>query len=101
MLPDLPDTHAIAVLLTIVIALYLFTRENIPLETSSLLILIALVVGFEVFPYQRDGITLRASEFFTGFFFNPFPNSFIFPRCIPVSIITNFVGSTNAPATTS
>ena len=67
MLPGLPDAHAIAVLLTIVVALFLFTRESIPLETSSLLILIALVVGFEVFPYQSKGILLRPSEFFTGF----------------------------------
>lgn len=67
MLPVLPDAHAIAVLLMIVVALYLFTRESIPLETSSLLILIALVVGFEVFPYQSNGVLLRPSEFFTGF----------------------------------
>lgn len=67
MLPVLPDAHAIAVLLMIVVALYLFTRESIPLETSSLLILIALVVGFEVFPYQSNGELLRPSEFFTGF----------------------------------
>lgn len=67
MLPVLPDAHAIAVLLMIVVALYLFTRESIPLETSSLLILIALVVGFEVFPYQSNGVLLRPSEFFIGF----------------------------------
>ncbi|MEK6594489.1 MAG: SLC13 family permease [Pseudomonadota bacterium] len=67
MLPALPDAHAIAVLLLIVVALYLFTRDNIPLETSSLLILVALVVGFEVFPYQSNDMLLRSSEFFTGF----------------------------------
>ena len=67
MLPLLPDAHAIAVLLLIAIALFLFTRENIPLETSSLLILIALVVGFEIFPYHRDGVLLHPTEFFSGF----------------------------------
>ncbi|MCW8889122.1 MAG: SLC13 family permease [Sedimenticola sp.] len=67
MLPPLPDPHAIAVLLLIVIALFLFTRDNIPLETSSLLILVTLVVGFEVFPYTREGITLQPGDFFTGF----------------------------------
>ena len=67
MLPLLPDAHAIAVLLLIVIALFLFTRENVPLETSSLLILIALVVGFEIFPYYRDGALLHPTEFFSGF----------------------------------
>ena len=67
MLPPLPDPHAIAVLLLIVVALYLFTRDNIPLETSSLLILVSLVVGFEAFPYTRDGITLQPGDFFSGF----------------------------------
>lgn len=66
-MPPLPDVHAIAVLLLVVAAFYLFTRERIPLETSSLLILIALVVGFEVFPYHRNGIPLHAEEFFSGF----------------------------------
>ncbi|AKH21547.1 SLC13 family permease [Sedimenticola thiotaurini] len=67
MLPPPPDPHAIAVLLLIVVALYLFTRDKIPLETSSLLILISLVVGFETFPYSRDGITLQPGDFFSGF----------------------------------
>ena len=67
MLPPPPDLHAIAVLLLIVVALYLFTRDNIPLETSSLLILMTLVVGFEAFPYTRDGVTLEPGDFFTGF----------------------------------
>ncbi|WP_029132051.1 SLC13 family permease [Sedimenticola selenatireducens] len=67
MLPPLPDPHAIAVLLLIVVALYLFTRDNIPLETSSLLILVSLVVGFEAFPYTRNGITLQPGDFFSGF----------------------------------
>ena len=67
MLPPLPDPHALAVLGLVVGALILFTRERIPLETSSLLVLIALVVGFEVFPYTRDGVGLHASEFFHGF----------------------------------
>jgi len=67
MLPSLPDIHAIAVLALIVIALYLFTRDSIPLETSSLLVLILLVVGFYVFPYHRDGLALSPIEFFEGF----------------------------------
>jgi len=66
-MPLIPDAHAIAVLLLVIVAFFLFTREWIALETSSLLILIALVVGFEVFPYHRAGIELRAIEFFTGF----------------------------------
>ncbi len=67
MLPPLPDLHAIAVLALIVVALFLFTRDSIPLETSSLLVLILLVVGFYIFPYQRDGVALSPVEFFEGF----------------------------------
>ncbi len=66
-MPPLPDPHAIAVLVLVVVAFYLFTREKISLETSSLLILIALVVGFEVFPYHRAGRELHTTEFFSGF----------------------------------
>ena len=49
------DVHGIAVLVLTVVALYLFTRDNIPLESSSLTILIILVAGFELFQYERDG----------------------------------------------
>ncbi len=50
-LPVLPDTHGLAVLLLVVVALALFTRERIPLETSSLAVLVLLTAGFELFPY--------------------------------------------------
>ncbi|MFC1603097.1 SLC13 family permease [Pseudomonadota bacterium] len=62
-----PDAHTYAILAVIVAALFLFTRDRIPLETSSLLVLIALVVGFEVFPYQRNGIDFHPEELFLGF----------------------------------
>ncbi len=63
-----PDAHGIAVLLLTVIALYLFTRDNIPLESSSLAILILLVAGFQLFPYTKDGeVALDAVDFFAGF----------------------------------
>ncbi len=65
--PPLPNTHAMAVMLLTVFALILFTREKIPLETSSFLILIALAVGFELFPFQTDGTVLHAVDFFHGF----------------------------------
>ena len=67
MLPIEPDAHTFAVLILIVVALYLFTRDRIPLESSCLLILIALVVGFQVFPYSRNGLELHTEEFFLGF----------------------------------
>ncbi|MCH8059468.1 MAG: SLC13 family permease [Proteobacteria bacterium] len=63
-----PDVHGIAVLILTVVALFLFTRDRIPLESSALAILIVLVAGFELFPYEKDGVTLlEASDFFAGF----------------------------------
>ena len=66
-IPTAPDAHGIAVLVLIVIALYLFTRERIPLETSSLAVLALLAVGFELFPYTHAGAPLHAVDFFHGF----------------------------------
>ena len=66
-LPPPPNDHALAVLFLTVFALFLFTREKIPLETSSFMILIALAVGFELFPFHADGSTLHAVDFFHGF----------------------------------
>ncbi len=67
MLPTTPDEHGIAVLLLIVAALFLFTRDNIPLETSSLVVLVLLAVGFELFPYSHDGIAFEPIALFSGF----------------------------------
>ncbi|MDJ0938444.1 MAG: SLC13 family permease [Woeseiaceae bacterium] len=62
------DAHGVAVLLLTVVALFLFTRDRIPLESSSLAILILLVAGFTLFPYERDGeVLLGAVDFFAGF----------------------------------
>jgi di/tricarboxylate transporter len=48
--------------------LFLFTRDDIPLESSSLTILIVLIAGFELFPYVRDDqVLLRPVDFFAGF----------------------------------
>jgi di/tricarboxylate transporter len=66
-MPPLPDVHALSVLLLTVIALILFTRDSIPLETSSLAILVVLTVGFELFPYNLPEGQLRALDFFHGF----------------------------------
>ncbi|WP_432735230.1 SLC13 family permease [Maridesulfovibrio sp. FT414] len=66
-LPYPPNEHAVAVLILTAIALVLFSREKTPLETSSLLILLSLTIGFELFPFEKDGITFRAVNFFYGF----------------------------------
>lgn len=62
-----PDAHGVAVLLLTAIALFLFTRDQLPLETSSLIVLIVLVAGFQVFPYERNGVVLGPVDFFAGF----------------------------------
>ena len=63
-----PDAHGIAVLVLTILALFLFTRDRIPLESSSLAILTILVVGFELVPYYRDGVrALEPADFFLGF----------------------------------
>jgi di/tricarboxylate transporter len=58
-----PSLHAFATLALTGGALFLFTRERIPLETSSLFILVALTVGFSLFPL--DG--LKPVSLFAGF----------------------------------
>ncbi len=63
----MPEPHAIAAMLLTVVALALFMRDRIPLETSSMAVIAALTIGFEVFPYESGGRTLHAVEFFHGF----------------------------------
>ena len=67
-LPAIPDPHALAVLALVVLALFLFSRENIAIETSSLFILVLLTSGFAAFPYvTAQGEHLEAVGFFSGF----------------------------------
>jgi di/tricarboxylate transporter len=66
-MPDLPNAHAISVLILTVVALFLFSRDNIRLETSSLLVLVFLTMGFELFPYNTTETGIDAVSFFYGF----------------------------------
>lgn len=50
-IPLPPNAHALAVLLLTGLALVLFSRDKLPLETSSLVVLVCLAVGFELFPF--------------------------------------------------
>jgi di/tricarboxylate transporter len=59
--------HAWAVLSLTVLALFLFTRKQIPLETSSLAVLVLLTVGFALFPYQSHGASFQVVDLFSGF----------------------------------
>ncbi|MDO6564282.1 SLC13 family permease [Amphritea sp. 1_MG-2023] len=61
------NSHAIAVLLLTALALFLFTRDWLPLETSSLFVLAALATGFELFPFVANGERIHAVDFFSGF----------------------------------
>ncbi|MDZ4729074.1 MAG: SLC13 family permease [Xanthomonadales bacterium] len=63
----LPNMHALAVMILIFVALFLFARDNIPLETTSLIVLVLLAVGFTLFPYEANGEVLAPSDFFLGF----------------------------------
>lgn len=66
-MPLPPNTHAIAVLLLILVALVLFSRRNIPLETTSLLVLVALVLLFTLKPFTGSDGLFEAADFFSGF----------------------------------
>ena len=63
----LPNAHALAVMFMIVIALVLFARDNIPMETTSLVVLVVLAIGFQLFPYESAGQVIAPSDFFAGF----------------------------------
>jgi di/tricarboxylate transporter len=64
---SLPDAHGTAALALTLVALILFSRDRIPLETSAMIILAALVLIFELFPYSRGGEVIDAKDFFMGF----------------------------------
>ena len=63
----LPDTHTIFVLLITVAALYLFTRDKLPLEASGLAILIVLILVFQLYPYQGESGPVVPQAFLAGF----------------------------------
>ncbi len=68
MFPSIPNYHALAVLLLTGVALYLFRRDDIRLESSCLGVLILLAVGFEIFPFiSIAGEHIESIDFFFGF----------------------------------
>lgn len=54
-------------LILTVVALYFFRRDDIPLETSSLAVLVVLCLIFTVFPFEINGNHLEPSSLFFGF----------------------------------
>ena len=66
--PPAPEPHAIAVMVLTVAALILFMRDKMPLETSSLLVIAVITLGFELFPFTTEsGAQMHAVDFFSGF----------------------------------
>lgn len=59
--------HGLFTLCLTAVALYLFTRDTLPLETSSLAVLILLVAVFQFFPFSANGDVVGPSFFFSGF----------------------------------
>jgi len=59
--------HALVMLLMTGVALFLFSREKIQIESSSLAILVMVVVGFQVFPFEGQRGTIEPMTFFYGF----------------------------------
>jgi di/tricarboxylate transporter len=62
-----PDPHALFALLLTVAALFLFTRDSIPLEASALAILVTLLLVFQLFPYDTADGRLDPTRFLAGF----------------------------------
>ncbi|MCB1863858.1 MAG: SLC13 family permease [Chromatiales bacterium] len=61
------NPHAIFVLALTGIALVLFSRERIPIETSALAVLAVLAIGFELVPFHDADGVLHATDLFLGF----------------------------------
>jgi len=64
---SLPNPHALASMLMVMFALVMYASERIRYETTSLLVLTGLALGFHAFPFYRDGQGLQPYEFFLGF----------------------------------
>jgi di/tricarboxylate transporter len=65
--PAIPNEHALAMLLLTALALVLFTRERISLESSSLFVLVIIPIGFEIFPFTGEHGRVDSHAFFHGF----------------------------------
>jgi di/tricarboxylate transporter len=63
----MPDPHAIAVLILTVVVFWLYTRPWIRIELVSLILLLALLLLFYIFPYNGPGTRLTDTEIFRSF----------------------------------
>ena len=62
-MPNLPDPHALVVILLTCLAMFLFTKDRIPLETTGLGVVLLLVLMFFIFPYRN----IQPANFFSNF----------------------------------
>lgn len=63
----LPDTHTLAVIGLALFALVALSRPGVPQESTSLMVLMLLVLGFEVFPYAGPAGELQTGVFLAAF----------------------------------
>jgi len=70
MMPELPETHAIFVMMLTLLGIYLFSRDWISIESSSLTVLVILVASFYVFPYSFNGNPINPIQLFLTNFGN-------------------------------
>jgi di/tricarboxylate transporter len=61
------DWHAVAVLAITLGTFYLFSRERLPVQSTALLALLALMLLFGIFPYAGGDRPLGPEEFLAGF----------------------------------
>ena len=61
-MPDLPNPHAVAMMTLTVVALVLFSREELKLEITALCLLGIIVLGFAIAPFEE----VKATDFFAG-----------------------------------
>ena len=62
-----PDLNALAAIVLAVTAIFLYTRERLPLEASSFFILIVLLVWFQLVPIEHGGSRVDAGDLLAGF----------------------------------
>jgi di/tricarboxylate transporter len=66
-MPEPPNIHAVFAILLTLVAIFLYTREKLALESSSFFVLGVIVLWFELWPIEYDGARIRAAHFFAGF----------------------------------
>lgn len=59
--------HGIAVVFLIVTALVLFTRDRLPPDSLSLALIMVLILGLHLFPYELGGVVVEPSQFLLDF----------------------------------